>query len=1426
MTAVALLNEGKCALSASSDATLRLWNLSNGELLYTLRGPQPVRKMAVASDGRLALTAAEDDSVRLWDLGHRRELASVRSDVGEVVAVRFHPDSSRAVICGTDGIVNWDLQSRELLPFLRRQQRHHPFSALAVCPRMEQVLVGCRNGKILVLDHEGQTVREFVGHTGHIGPANRLLGPTDAVTDIAVSRDAAVAVSASVDHGLKVWDVATGRELRALTGHAATVNCVALLAQDTLALSGSDDMTLRLWDLASGRNLQSWVGHDSAVNAVAADATNRVLSCASDGTACLWNPDLSGSETPGSRHSSRIARLGLSPDGWTVFSVEDDQTLRTWDVSDGRCLGETRTPTRTAKNEVVRTDECRIRALSYPDQIAVSNTPDPCTLQAWRTNNSAVVCEFRGHWNDLIFDVAEDSEVTTSVITADGCRALSAAVPTRERFAPGVPGIHCSLRQWDLLTGTELRPPRKFPEILDTSTVSADGRHLLTGSSAGSVRVLDLVTGEEVSRDAHAAAVTVVCLSPCGRLALCGFADGLIQAYRFPELVPERAFAGHTTRVTSINMAEGGNLLVSGSADKTVRVWDYPRGVLLATFFADASVSACVFSLPGSTVYAGDELGRLHQLCLETPNAAPASPDELERRACQPSEGAAARLAAADELGRTGGAERAVRAWMSLCEDAQVPATVRFHAASALYRLGKGDTARGCLVRIAGESAVPAGMRRAAADQLWCQGDRAEALTAWRTLAAAPELDVWHRLAAIQSLASLTDSAELSALLARFSRSDLDAGQAYRLSELYRAAGIEDEASAVGFSASCRPETTHSIRIHCASQLAKAGRTDAALFLLVRVVQGENEEPDGHRHSREAVKLIAELIPASDAAPCLRYLAFHCVSPDRSLEGWEHGRHPGRNRLMPMEIEDQFRRRDEIERLREEILKALVKVGGESDLPDLFCREDSVPSTLRLKAIRKFARVYGGHALAPFSHIDFVAAFRKRLRRQSKSRKRETGGPLTAVERVRSLGRFKELTAKTYEISGRLVKIACQAFRLLGGDDLLVVARDPTVNEALRRHAAEAAHQSGLSSNSTPTLRDLVLRDSPSAREAMKCIQALGRLKAVDALLDLVLDKSLALEPRVNALRELAKIQPHGDSLIDRLLPAAQERSEHPGIRRRVAGLLLADNRQDLACAVWVDILGDETCEEWQRLTAAQFLLRHDPNSPILDDLRAIAENSKLRPSPRLFAAAMMLESLGRAEAPASVPRLLVHDGVARGIRHRVGAQLVGRGEVQPILLIAADPTVRTPIRVEMVALLAGAGDSPLVRDGLMALATDHAADEEIRGNAIECLARDYPGDKEVHDTLSALARGGGHPTLPERSRRTRRAQLHGRLSQYRQRHLDCQRNTWCRRTGDGEGWSRCRSSRVVSRSGGRYRGASRGVVRGMCRFGRTPAFS
>ncbi len=66
------------------------------------------------------------------------------------------------------------------------------------------------------------------------------------------------AVSASYDHTLKLWDLATGRALRTLEGHSDSLCAVAVTADGKRAVSASSDKTLRVWNLATSLPIASF----------------------------------------------------------------------------------------------------------------------------------------------------------------------------------------------------------------------------------------------------------------------------------------------------------------------------------------------------------------------------------------------------------------------------------------------------------------------------------------------------------------------------------------------------------------------------------------------------------------------------------------------------------------------------------------------------------------------------------------------------------------------------------------------------------------------------------------------------------------------------------------------------------------------------------------------------------------------------------------------------------------------------------------------------------------------------------------------------------------------------------------------------------------------------------------------------------------
>ena len=67
--------DGRRAVSASDDRTLKVWDLASGAELHTLSGHTGwVRAVAVTPDGRQAVSASDDNTLKVWDLASGAEL--------------------------------------------------------------------------------------------------------------------------------------------------------------------------------------------------------------------------------------------------------------------------------------------------------------------------------------------------------------------------------------------------------------------------------------------------------------------------------------------------------------------------------------------------------------------------------------------------------------------------------------------------------------------------------------------------------------------------------------------------------------------------------------------------------------------------------------------------------------------------------------------------------------------------------------------------------------------------------------------------------------------------------------------------------------------------------------------------------------------------------------------------------------------------------------------------------------------------------------------------------------------------------------------------------------------------------------------------------------------------------------------------------
>ena len=114
--------DGRLLATASKDGTARIFRVSDGTTVATLRHDGPVVAVAFSADGRLVATASDDDTARVWDARTGRQLALVRH-AADVDSVDLSPDGKLLASAGVDAAVRLTTTDGKKVAVLRGYSR-------------------------------------------------------------------------------------------------------------------------------------------------------------------------------------------------------------------------------------------------------------------------------------------------------------------------------------------------------------------------------------------------------------------------------------------------------------------------------------------------------------------------------------------------------------------------------------------------------------------------------------------------------------------------------------------------------------------------------------------------------------------------------------------------------------------------------------------------------------------------------------------------------------------------------------------------------------------------------------------------------------------------------------------------------------------------------------------------------------------------------------------------------------------------------------------------------------------------------------------------------------------------------------------------------------------------------------------------------
>jgi WD40 repeat protein len=325
------------------------------------------------------------------------------------------------------------------------------------------------------------------------------------------------------------------------TGHTDVIHKAIYSPDGRFVFTASEDKTVKMWDVKSRHEIKTFEGHGGGVHALAVDsAGTRIATEAFDDTGRIWNiadrtskvlADLTGP----------VAALAFSPDGKllateaTTLPGKPGAAPRIWDAATGKIL-----QTLTGHTDAVS-------ALAFtPDGKKLVTASWDSTARIWDVASGRELVRLAGHTAPL---------------------ASVAVSPSGEYVVTG--SYDSTARLWETGTGKLVAILKGHTGVVHNVAFNPQGNLILTGGqrvrSTEAASDAEIPLPQDVKRDEDAPD------------------DHSVRLYKL-DGTQENVLEGHRGDISSATFGANGGMIVTASADGTVRVWDSESGEQIAIF--------------------------------------------------------------------------------------------------------------------------------------------------------------------------------------------------------------------------------------------------------------------------------------------------------------------------------------------------------------------------------------------------------------------------------------------------------------------------------------------------------------------------------------------------------------------------------------------------------------------------------------------------------------------------------------------------------------------------------------------------------------------------------------------------------------------------------------------------------------------------
>ncbi|CAD8190822.1 unnamed protein product [Paramecium pentaurelia] len=549
---ITISSDGSILISGGEDNLIILWNVKTCQQIQILEGhTNMVRQVCISHDNFILASGSNDKTIRLWSVKTGKQIEVLEGHEDSVTCVNFSQDSSLLISGSNDNTIRiWNVKSKQILTILKGHSE--TITSLQLFDNSKRLISSGQDKKIIIWDIVNRCQCQILQNESE-------------VLSISLHKDGQFLSSGYKDGRIVIWDIIELRQLCILEGHRSNVNSLGFTSNGQILASGSDDQSVRLWDVKTFKQVGYLQGH-----------------------------------------SHFITSLVFSPDGMILYSGSQDKIIRQWNV------------TATKQDYILDGHLNYVSSLSFsPDGQMLASGSRDCYVLLWNVQEGTLICRFEGHtemiWCVLfspikmilvsggddqtirIWDPQFQKQLHVIKTECDSIQSLAFS-NDGQVLASGSGGFSYIIKIWNLKDYSQIQ---EFD--VHSHTINCL-QFMQNGGADNKIFVLNVEKGKkELEIKIHKGQVNSLKLIK--DILISGSSDHTIKYYNLEEQKEISVISGHQNTITSIAVTPDCKMLISGSDDISIGVWDMMTQKQLASLQTSDQVK-CIDICPNGQIFA------------------------------------------------------------------------------------------------------------------------------------------------------------------------------------------------------------------------------------------------------------------------------------------------------------------------------------------------------------------------------------------------------------------------------------------------------------------------------------------------------------------------------------------------------------------------------------------------------------------------------------------------------------------------------------------------------------------------------------------------------------------------------------------------------------------------------------------------------